>query len=89
MWETRTLRTLANEDLGTLAENHRRTHFVRILCEQGMCGTHRPAFLGTTTCGNNTVELTGLAAALRWNCSFIPRGESVRIFRRFLNTRLV
>ena len=54
-------------------------NFVRILCEPVMCDPRRPAFLGSTSCSNNTAELTGFAEALRWINFFIHRGERVRI----------
>ena len=50
--------------------------FVDLLCV--VCAI--PRFSGTTSCSNNTAELTGFAKVLRWICSFIPRGEWVRFF---------
>ena len=41
-------------------------NFVRILCGPVTCDPRHPAFSGATSCSNNTAELTGFAAALRW-----------------------
>ena len=46
------------------------------------CDTHHSAFLGATACSNSPAELTGMAEALSWICSFIPHGERV-FFLRF------
>ena len=53
-------------------------NFVRILCGTVACDRRHPAFLGATSCSNNTAKLTGFAEAPRW-IIFIPRGDRVRI----------
>ena len=54
------------------------TNFVRLSCGPVVCGVRHPAFLGATSCSDNTAELTGLAEVLRWIGFFLPRGERVR-----------
>ena len=40
-------------------------NFVRILCGPVTCDPRHPAFLGATSCSNNTAELTGFAETFR------------------------
>ena len=54
-------------------------NFVRVICGSVVCDPRLPAFLGATSCSNNTAELTGFAEAIRWARSFIPRGARFRI----------
>ena len=54
-------------------------NFSKIICGLVVCGPRLPAFLGATSCSNNTAELTGFASAFRWANSFIPRGARLRI----------
>ena len=42
--------------------------FVGVICGPVVCDPRVLAFLGATSCSNNTAELTGLAEALRWAC---------------------
>ena len=41
-------------------------NFVRILCGPVTCDPRHQAFLGATSCSNNTAELTGFAEVPRW-----------------------
>ena len=54
-------------------------NFVRAICGPVVCDPRLPAFLGATSCSNNTAELSGLAEAIRWAISFIHRGARLRI----------
>ena len=56
-------------------------HFVRVICGPVVCDPRLPAFLGAMSCSSNTADFTGLAEALRWANSFIPR--SSRVHHRF------
>ena len=42
----------------------------QIFCGSVICDSRHPAFLGVTTCSNNTSELTGLAEAI-WCANFV------------------
>ena len=53
--------------------------FVRVVCGPVVCEPRLLAFLGATSCSNNTAELTGLADAQRYASSFIPRGARLRM----------
>ena len=46
---------------------------VRILCGPIACDPRHPAFLGATSCNNNTAELSGFAKAIRRANCLIPR----------------
>ena len=48
-------------------------NFVRVVGGPVVCDLQVLAFLGPTSCSNNTAVLTGLAEALRWADFFIPR----------------
>ena len=55
-------------------------NFVRILCGPVSWDPHHPAFLGATSCSNNTAQLTGFCRSPAMDRTlFIPRGEQVRI----------
>ena len=54
-------------------------NFVRVMCGPVVSDPRLQAFLGATSCSNNTAELTGLAGALLWANSFIPRSSRLRI----------
>ena len=54
-------------------------NLVRIICGPVVCDPRILAFLGATSCSNNTAELSGFAEAMLWANSFIPRGVRMRI----------
>ena len=55
-------------------------NLVRIICGPVVCDLRLPAFLGATSCGNNTAELSGFAEGIHWANSFIPRGARRILF---------
>ena len=54
-------------------------NFVWVMCGPVVCDARLLAFLGATSCINNTTELSGFAEAIRWAKFFILRGARLRI----------
>ena len=54
-------------------------NLVRIICGPVVCDLRTLAFLGATSCSNNTAALSGFAEAMLWANSFVPRGVRLRI----------
>ena len=48
-------------------------NFVWVMCGPVVCDARLLAFLGATSCSNNTTELSGFAEAIRWAKFFILR----------------